>query len=94
MTKLTSNTRLQRLFSTIGSLPTTQLRILLTMVVVLGTAVQYLVSDQWEPSGEWLMFLASMMGIDTLHFIGKRATQFRPTDYESLGSTDQQEGIG
>lgn len=65
--------------------PTTNGRIVLTLVVVTGTAVRYLgwgvpqkqgiVADGWT---EWLVFLAALAGIDVGQYLGKR---FSDTNY-------------
>lgn len=53
--------------------PTTGARVLITLLIVVGTAISY-----WRtgtpPDGEWLAFLAVMSGVDALQAIGKRAT--------------------
>jgi len=59
----------------LGQVPTTNLRICVTLVVFLGTAVRYLTSQTWAPSLEWVGFLVAMSGVDSLTFIGKRKTQ-------------------
>ena len=91
----------------LGSVPTTPLRICVTLVCVLATCAVYLVlaathvreaaaaggvttkmlldTPSWEPSGNWLMFLAGMAGIDTLQFLGKRKTEWRDRPPEAAG---------
>lgn len=54
-------------------LPTTNLRILVSLALVVATAVKVLITWQSPPT-EWLIFLGSMLGLDTLHFAAKRAT--------------------
>lgn len=58
----------------LAKLPSTNARIALTLVCVLGTAVRYWSSTTWEPSIEWLAFLAGMSGLDTVQFFAKRKT--------------------
>lgn len=71
----------------LGKLPSTNFRIQWTMVVVLGTAIRYWTADTtwtawrlsmhlgaWEPSYEWLAFMAVMAGIDSWQFAKKRDT--------------------
>lgn len=74
----------------IGNLPTTNLRIVVTLALVVGTGLVYLAIAltlslripmpdaqpiaPWEPSGEWLTFLAAMSGLDALQFTTKRMT--------------------
>jgi len=62
--------------------PTTNLRILSTLVLAVGTAIRYWIAsgatDTWEPSWEWLTFLAAMAGIDVVQHYNKRKTSWRP----------------
>ena len=56
---------------------TTSLRIFVTIAVVLGTAIRYWMATaerHWEPSLEWLGFLATMSGLDAAQFFAKRKT--------------------
>jgi hypothetical protein len=59
-----------------GKLPTTPARISVTLLVFVGTAIRYWLGGPqgWEPSLEWLGFLAAMAGIDAVQFYTKRAT--------------------
>jgi len=63
-----------RIMAFLGDLPTTQARVLITLIVVLGTAAKYFLSETWEPSYEWLAFLLVMSGLDAAQFFGKRKT--------------------
>jgi hypothetical protein len=56
----------------LATLPSTNFRIFVTMMVVVGTAVDYWISG--DVSGEWLIFLGSMAGIDVAAFGIKRKT--------------------
>ena len=68
----------------LASLPSTNFRIFITMLLTTLTATRYLASgigwserlhvDSWEPSWEWLTFLAMMAGIDLAQFYAKRKT--------------------
>lgn len=62
----------------LGRVPTTNLRICVTLFVVLATTARYLASGVWHPSTEWLAFLVAMAGVDTLAFVAKRKTQHLP----------------
>lgn len=66
---------LDRLLELIGKLPTTNVRIAVTLSLVIGTGVVYLHSATWNPSLEWLGFLAAMTGLDVTQFWAKRLTQ-------------------
>jgi len=72
----------------LGKIPTTNARIIVTLLLALGTAIRYWVSGHmmltgptagqwvqgWEPSWEWLAFLVTMSGLDAAQFLSKRAT--------------------
>lgn len=73
LSNLPTNTALA-VWKVIGEAPTTQIRILMTLILAAGTAIKYWTVTEWEPSLEWLGFLATMAGIDTIQHIGKRAT--------------------
>ena len=68
-----------------GNLPTTQVRISVTLLCVIATALRYVLSEQhvlanglvqsfWEPSWQWLGFLVAMSGLDAAQYLGKRTT--------------------
>lgn len=70
---------------------TTSLRIVATIVAVLGTAIRYWGSSPahpWEPSIEWLGFLAAMAGIDSAQFYAKRKTHRKFADDEPPAPTN------
>ena len=75
-TKRTLETALKLL----GNVPTTQARILVTLLLGLGTAIRYWASAPggWAPSWEWLGFLSVWAGIDAAQFYGKRVTHQGP----------------
>lgn len=55
-------------------LPTTNLRLLVTLVCMLLTTLRYVGSAAWVPDSGWLCFLAVMSGLDVTQFGVKRAT--------------------
>lgn len=59
----------------LGRVPTTNLRICVTLVVILATAARYLSSATWVPNLEWEAFLVALAGVDSLTFVAKRKTQ-------------------
>lgn len=62
-------------FEALAELPTTPLRILVTLSVIVATAVRYLfLPDPPSELGAWLGFLGALAGIDTATVIGKRYT--------------------
>jgi len=70
-------------------LPTTNLRIFVTLCVLVVTAATYLGLafitrvfpaldfKTWVPADSWLMFLAVALGLDWGQFHSKRATEFK-----------------
>ena len=64
------------IMTAVAEMPTTNVRIALTLLLVLLTGTRYLLIG--EPAGDgwesWLTFLAAMAGIDVLQFASKRAT--------------------
>ena len=62
----------------LATLPTTNVRIFVTLVVFLATAFRYLTArDGWTPSLEWAGLLVGMAGIDVAQFHSKRRTEYR-----------------
>lgn len=75
----------------IGKVPTTNARILVTLVLAIGTAIRYwlggpsvavggVILPGWTPSIEWLGFIAALGGLDVAQFHSKRTTD---ADYVS-----------
>ncbi len=61
----------------LAALPTTNLRILVTILLIAATGVVCLV--RWAaPPVEWLSFLLLSAGLDVAQFHSKRLTQFTP----------------
>lgn len=60
----------------IGKLPTTNLRILLTLVMAAATGVRVVGTGE-TPSWEWLAFLCVWAGLDITQFTAKRVTTFQ-----------------
>jgi hypothetical protein len=67
-----------RIIDWLSRLPSTNARIAATIFCMMGTAFRYWWTaggpGQWQPSYEWLAFLAVMAGIDTAQFNVKRKT--------------------
>ena len=62
-------------FTWLAELPTTQLRICVTLLVVAATAVRYLfLANPPAEMGAWLTFVAGLASIDTATVVGKRWT--------------------
>lgn len=62
----------------IARLPSTNIRIFVTLALYVVTGAKYVSSETWQPSLEWLAFLITASGLDTAHFLVKRKTQFEP----------------
>ena len=80
---------MNRILEWLGKIPTTNVRILTTILAMLMTTIKYVVMNDWTPSTEWLFFLAGMAGIDTATFAAKRVTAWQPDPPQP--STDVQE---
>ncbi len=74
------NTLIDRFYELVRTAPTTNLRILLTLGLALGTAIKYWATAGWLPAAEWLVFLTGMAGLDVLQHNNKRKTTFSPTE--------------
>lgn len=68
----------------LASMPSTNTRIFVTLLVVAATAARYIASgaaigqwhvDPWVPDWDWLLFLAAMSGLDLAQFHLKRTTE-------------------
>ena len=62
----------------LSTLPTTNFRIFVTILLIAATGVVTLV--RWQPPPiEWLTFLAVSAGLDVTQFHSKRVTTFAPS---------------
>jgi hypothetical protein len=61
----------------IAILPTTNLRILLTLIMAAATAGRVVWTGE-TPTWEWLAFLCVWAGLDITQFTAKRVTTFQP----------------
>jgi hypothetical protein len=63
-------------------IPTTKIRILVTVLLIGGTGVVYLIfachsmtpsgtCTSWEPSSNWLIFLSALAGVDITQYAAK-----------------------
>lgn len=66
----------------IANAPSTQLRIMVTLCLTIGTAIRYWAATgaegSWQPNWEWLLFLAGMAGLDVWQHYNKRRTAWDP----------------
>lgn len=89
--------------SLLQEIPTTQIRILITTALIVGTVVVWLshvcdartldgVCKGWEPSTNMLIFLASLAGVDVAQYLTKRVSfkghPIKEIDDGSTSSTD------
>lgn len=59
----------------LATLPSTNVRIFVTLLVFIATAIRYLTaSDGWTPSLEWSGLILGMAGVDVAQFLAKRRT--------------------
>ena len=75
------NNLIDRIYTLVETAPTTNMRILLTLALALGTAIKYWATAGWIPAAEWLIFLTGMAGLDVLQHHNKRKTTFSPTEH-------------
>jgi len=57
-----------------AKVPTTNIRVFVTLYLALRTAGHYFATPGWEPSLEWLGFIAALAGIDVTQWVRKRTT--------------------
>lgn len=76
---------LDRVLELWGKLPTTQFNCVMSGLIILMTAIRYIVSHDtvlangtvsphWVPDTGWEWFLLAYAGVNTAHFLGKRLT--------------------
>lgn len=63
-----------KVWNFIGAMPSTNVRITVTLILATATGVR-VIALGWAPPTEWLAFLAGMGFIDAGQFVGKRITQ-------------------
>ena len=71
---------IDHIFYVISTMPTTNMRIFVTMYIAVRTTEAYIRSATWVPALEWLGFILAMAGVDTLQWFAKRKTTFNPAD--------------
>ena len=64
------------LFYLIGTLPTTNMRIIVTLYIAVRTSEHYMRNPSWVPSIEWLGFILALAGVDVAQWTLKRKTTF------------------
>lgn len=74
-----NGTLLKRAVQLTGELPTTSLVICSGIGLSWATYFAWAVLDKAIPAG-WLVFLSSVLGISSAHFVAKRMTQFKGTN--------------
>jgi hypothetical protein len=76
-----------RIFQWIAQIPTTGVLFLVAITLTIVTAlviIWRIFNGQSEGDiGQWLAFLAGLLGIERLGFVGKRATAWKPPSTES-----------
>jgi hypothetical protein len=70
----------------VATMPSTNVRIGVTMVMALATGVR-VVGLGWEPPTEWLVFLTGWAGLDVLQFANKRTTSTEYVQAKQQGMT-------
>jgi hypothetical protein len=76
----------QQFFEALDHLPTTRIRVLVTIILISATGVIYLMHScdfrdpvtqmclGWEPSTNWLVFLSALAGVDVTQYFAKSFT--------------------
>lgn len=78
-------------YKLIAEAPTTNIRILVTLALVIGTAIKHWSSDTWNPDWNWLIFLMAMSGLDVLQHFAKRKTAWHPATVNGNGGPTEEE---
>lgn len=65
---------INRLWDAVARMPSTNVRIVVTLVMAMATAVRVVVFS-WTPPVEWLGFLTLWAGLDVAQFGTKRSTE-------------------
>ncbi len=68
---------IDRALEILGKIPTTQIRVVVTLALTIATGVMYFATN-FDPSIDWLGFLALMAGLDVAQFHSKRRTSWTP----------------
>ena len=71
---------IDKVFDLISKVPTTALRVIITLLLTVATGVIYFTTT-FIPSYEWLGFLALMSGLDVAQFHSKRKTSWPPQEH-------------
>lgn len=71
---------IDKVFDLISKVPTTALRVVITILLTVATGVMYF-ATAFIPSYEWLGFLALMSGLDVAQFHSKRKTSWSPQEH-------------
>lgn len=78
---------LEKVFNSLDHLPTTRIRVLVTICLITATGITYLMhacdarivetlacGAGWEPSVNWLIFLSALAGVDVTQYFAKSMT--------------------
>lgn len=94
MGKMNIEQNAQKFIDWAAKISTTNLRIFVTLGVVIWTAGTYFNSPTWIPSQSWLAFLLVMCGLDITQY-GIKRFSFKPgssTDNSTTVPTDDDDG--
>lgn len=73
------------LWRLIGTMPSTNVRIAVSLVVLIATATR-VVGWAWDPPTDWLIFLGVLLGVDVAQFASKRLTSSKWHETENTSS--------
>lgn len=91
---------LEKLFGALDHLPTTRIRVLVTIGLITATGATYLMhacdarvattlacGPGWEPSLNWLIFLSALAGVDVTQYFAKSFTAVQQAKVQAVTQT-------
>lgn len=73
----------------LAKVPTTNIRMFVTLYLAVRTAGHYFATPGWTPSLEWLGFITALAGIDVTQWVKKRTTDH---EYQRIQRSEPPEG--
>lgn len=90
---------LEKVFNSLDHLPTTRIRVLVTIGLITATGITYLLHScdfrdpvtqlcvGWEPSVNWLIFLSALAGVDVTQYFAKSMTAVQQAKVQAITTT-------
>jgi hypothetical protein len=89
-------THIRKIFEILDHLPTTRIRVLITIGLITATGTTYLMhacdarltdtlacAGGWEPSLNWLIFLSALAGVDVTQYFAKSYTAVKQAEVDA-----------